>query len=99
MIRNEDAYYTGYYRNVRTLGAIPALVFDTICGMLRDRDGIGSISDDTLMEMLGLKSKPNFRKIIADLIKAGYIEKESGKGRGNISIYYITEKGSQNHPY
>ena len=44
MIYNEDAYYTGYYRNVRALGAIPALVFDTICGLIRD-NGIGEIAN------------------------------------------------------
>lgn len=98
MIRNEDAYYTGYYRNVRELGAIPALVFDTIAGLLRATDGIGDISNSTLCELLGI-TPAGLRKIIAKLVEVGYIEKKSGDGRGNKCIYYVTEKGKQNIPF
>lgn len=98
MIHNEDAYYTGYYRNVRALGAIPALVFDTIAGLLRASDGIGLISNSTLCDLLGC-TKPTLLNAIDKLIRAGYIEKENGDGRGNKSIYYIMEKGKENIPF
>lgn len=98
MIRNEDAYYTGYYRNVRELGAVPALVFDTIAGLLRATDGIGEINNDTLCELIGITVQ-YLRPIIKKLIASGYIEKQAGVGRGNKSIYYITEKGKQNIPF
>lgn len=98
MIHNEDAYYTGYYRNVRALGAIPALVFDTIAGLLRASGGIGEINNDTLCELIGITVQ-YLRPIIKKLIASGYIEKQAGVGRGNKSIYYITEKGKQNIPF
>ena len=98
MIKNEDAYYTGYYRNVRDLGAIPALVFDTICGLIRDT-GIGEIANSTLMELLGIKSKRTLIDAINKIIEAGYVEKKNGDGRGNKCIYYITEKGAENVPF
>jgi DNA-binding transcriptional regulator GbsR (MarR family) len=97
MIYNEDAYYTGYYRNVRALGAIPALVFDTIAGLVRE-DGIGEIANSTLMEILGC-SKPTLLAAIEKLINAGMVEKKQGDGRGNKCIYYITEKGKENCPF
>jgi DNA-binding HxlR family transcriptional regulator len=97
MIYNEDAYYTGYYRNVRALGAIPALVFDTIAGLVRE-DGKGEIANSTLMEILGC-SKPTLLAAIEKLINAGMVEKKQGDGRGNKCIYYITEKGKENCPF
>ena len=97
MIYNDDAYYHGYYRNVRTLGAIPALVFDTIAGLLRNSDGIGEISNGTLCDLLGITER-QLRPVIAKLIEIGYVEKKNGDGRGNKSIYYITEKGYKNVP-
>ena len=98
MIKNEDAYYQGYYRNVRALGAVPALVFDTICGLIREK-GIGEIANSTLLEMLGIKSKNTLNDAIDKIINVGYIEKRAGDGRGNKCIYYITEKGSKNAPF
>lgn len=97
MIYNEDAYYTGYYRNVRALGAIPALVFDTIAGLVRE-DGIGEIANSTLMEILGC-TRPTLSSALEKLIAAGMIEKRKGDGRGNKCIYYITEKGKENCPF
>ena len=97
MIYNEDTYYVGYHRNVRAMGAIPALVFDTICGLLRE-NGIGEISNSTLCELLEC-SKPTLLNAIDKLIKSGYMEKRNGDGRGNKSIYYITEKGKENCPF
>lgn len=98
MIYNEDAYYTGYFRNVRELGAIPALVFDTICGLIRE-DGIGSIANSTMMEFLGIRSKNTLTDAIGKLVEAGYIEKTTGNGRSNKCTYYLTEKGSKNAPF
>ena len=98
MIYNEDAYYQGYYRNVRALGAIPALVFDTICGLIREK-GIGEISNSTLLEMLGIKSKNTLNDAIDKIIKAGYIEQIKGNGRSKKCTYYLTEKGSKNAPF
>ena len=98
MIKNEDAYYQGYYRNVRALGTIPALVFDTICGLIREK-GIGEIANSTLLEMLGIKSKHTLNDAIDKIIEVGYIEKQAGDGRGNKCIYYITEKGLKNAPF
>lgn len=102
MIYNEDAYYTGYARNVRTFGggskgAYTALVFDTIAGLIRDK-GIGEIANNTLLDMLG-GSKPTLLAAIDLVIKCGYFEKRCGDGRGNKSIYYITEKGKENCPF
>ena len=97
MIYNENAYYTGYYRNVRTLGAIPALVFDTIAGFIRD-NGIGEITNSTICELLGI-TPFGLRKIVKRLIDDGYLEKQSGAGRGNKCIYYITEKGKLCCPF
>ena len=93
MIRNEDTYYIGYHRNVREMGALPAVTFDTICGLLRE-DGIGEISNNTLCELLGVTVQ-GLRKIINKLIEAGYIEIVRGIGRGNNSTYMLTQKGKQ----
>lgn len=102
MIYNEDAYYTGYARNVRTFGggskgAYAALVFDTIAGLIRD-NGIGEIANSTLLDMLG-GTKPTLLAAIDLIISVGYLEKKCGDGRGNKSIYYITEKGKENCPF
>ena len=98
MIRNEDTYYFGYHRNVREMGAVPALVFDTICGLIRET-GIGEIANSTLMDLLGIKSKRTLIDAIDKIIEKGFIEKRNGDGRGNKSIYYITEKGAENIPF
>lgn len=97
MIYNEDTYYYGYHRTVRELGAVPALVFNTICGLIRE-NGIGEIANGTLCELLDITPQ-YLRPVIKKLIDLGYIEKKCGDGRGNKSIYYITEKGKQNVPF
>ena len=96
MIYNDDAYYTGFYRTVRELGAVPALVFNTIAGLLTD--GIGEVSNNTICEFIGI-SERYLIPIVKKLIAEGYIEKKGGNGRGNISIYYLTKKGEQNVPF
>ena len=83
----------GYHRNVRELGALPAVTFDTICGLLRE-DGIGEISNSTLCDLLGVTVQ-GLRKIINKLIEAGYVEIVRGIGRGNTSTYMLTQKGKQ----
>ena len=93
MIYNEDTYYVGYHRNVRELGALPAVTFDTICGLLRS-DGIGEIGNGMLCEYLGI-SKQGLIKVVNKLIEAGYIEIVRGQGRGNTSTYMLTQKGKQ----
>lgn len=98
MIYNDDAYYTGFYRNVRDLGAIPALIFDTICGLLRNSDGIGEVSNSTICELLDITPQ-HLRPVIKKIIQEGYIEKSEGVGRGNKCTYMITEKGKQNCPF
>ena len=98
MIYNEDTYYVGYHRNVRVLKAVPALIFDTICGLI-SKKGIGEISNSTLMDLLGIKSKSTLIEAIDKIIEAGYLERRNGDGRGNKSIYYITEKGAKNIPF
>lgn len=98
MIYNEDTYYYGYHRTVRELGAVPALVFNTICGLIRE-NGIGEISNNTLMELIGINSRHTLTDSINKIIEAGYLEKKSGDGRGNKCIYYITEKGAKNAPF
>ena len=98
MIYNDDAYYTGFYRTVRELGAVPALVFNTIAGLLRAKNWYGEINNDTLCGLMGITVQ-YLRPIVKKLISEGYIEKVAGRGRGNISIYYITEKGKQNVPF
>lgn len=95
MIYNEDTYYVGYHRNVRAMGAIPALVFDTIAGMVANSDG--QISNDGIAELLGVTEK-YVRGQIALLIQMGYIDKLAGNGRGKKTTYILTEKGEQNAP-
>ena len=97
MIYNEDAYYKGYYRNVRALKAVPALVFDTICGLLGDNTS-GEIANGTLRDLLGV-SKQCILDAIDKIQVAGYIEYKNGKGCGNKSMFTITEKGLKNIPF
>jgi hypothetical protein len=40
-------------------------------------------------------NRKSLSRYIDKLIQAGYIEKVSGDGRGNISIYYISKKGDK----
>ncbi|MBO4693444.1 MAG: winged helix-turn-helix transcriptional regulator, partial [Clostridia bacterium] len=94
---NENAYYIGYYHNVRTLGAMPALVFDTIVGYIR-QTGIGYVDNDTICELLNITER-YLLPIIKKLINEGYIEKDPGNGRGNKSTYYLTKKGKQKAPF
>lgn len=92
MIKNEDTYCTVQHKIVRELGAWEAVVYGTIANLLRKTDGIGEVSNQTIMDLCGVKRASLFR-YITSLIESGYIEKRSGDGRGNISIYYITKKG------
>ena len=92
MIRNEDTYCVVYHKIVRELGAWEAIVYSTIVALLRKTDGIGEVSNQTLMDMCGLPLA-SLKRYINTLIKNEYIEKKGGNGRGNISIYYITKKG------
>ena len=99
MIRNEDTYCIVPHKIVRELGACEAIVFSTIIGLLRKSDGIGEIGNSTLMDMCGINNKMSLFRYINKLIESGYIEKRSGDGRGNISIYYVTEKGNNLLPF
>lgn len=99
MIFKEDTYCTVPHKIVREIGAFEAIVFATIAGLLRKSDGIGEVSNQTLMEMCGINNKMSLFRYIGKIIQAGYIEKRSGDGRGNISIYYITEKGNNLLPF
>ena len=92
MIYNEDTYYIGYHKNVRELGALPAVAFDTIAGLLRENDSDGAIANSTLADLLGI-SERGLRDIISKLIESGYIEKIGGNGRGNKTAYKLTKKG------
>ena len=92
MIKNEDTYCVVYHKIVRELGAWEAVVYSTIATLLRKTDGIGEVSNQTLMDMLG-KDRKSLSRWIDSLIQSGYIEKQEGRGRGNISMYYITQKG------
>lgn len=98
MIKNEDTYCIVQHKIVRELGAWEAVVYGTIANLLRKTDGIGEVSNQTIMDMCGIKRASFFRYISA-LIESGYIEKRSGDGRGNISIYYITKKGLNLIPF
>lgn len=95
MIYNEDTYYIGYHRNVREMGAVTALVFDTIAGMVANSDGV--ISNESIAELLGVTEK-YVRGQIATLVQMGYIDKVAGNGRGKKTTYILTEKGEQNAP-
>ena len=95
MIYNEDTYYIGYHRNVRAMGAVTSLVFDTIAGMVANSDGV--ISNDAIAELLGVTEK-YVREQIKRLCDMGYIDKLAGNGRGKKTTYVLTEKGEQNAP-
>ena len=102
MIYNEDAYYTGYARNVREFGggskgSYIALVFDTIAGLIRET-GTGEVANSTILDMYG-GSAPTLRDAISVLISKGYLDRKSGDGRGNKSVYIITKKGKENCPF
>ena len=94
MIKNEETYCIVYHKIVRELGAYEAIIYSTIVSLLRKSDGIGEVSNQTLMDMCGIGNKMSLFRYINKLIESGYIEKREGKGRGNISIYYVTEKGN-----
>lgn len=98
MIKNEDTYCTVQHKIVRELGAWEAVVYGTIANLLRKTDGIGEVSNQTIMDMCGIK-RASFFRYISTLIESGYIEKRGGNGRGNISIYYITKKGLNLIPF
>ena len=94
MIKNEETYCTVQHKIVRELGACEAVVFATIAGLLRKSDGYGGVSNQTIIDMCGMNRK-SLSRYIDKLIKAGYIEKVSGDGRGNMSIYYVSKKGDK----
>lgn len=94
MVKNEDTYCTVQHKIVRELGAWEAVVYGTIANLLRKTDGIGEVSNQTIMDLCGINNKMSLFRYINKLIESGYIEKREGKGRGNISIYYITKKGN-----
>ena len=94
MIYNEDTYCTVQHKIVRELGAWEAVVYGTIASLLRKTDGIGEVSNQTIMDLCGINNKMSLFRYINKLIESGYIKKREGKGRGNISIYYITKKGN-----
>ena len=94
MIKNEDTYCIVQHKIVRELGAWEAVVYGTIVNLLRKTDGIGEVSNQTIMDLCGIGNKMSLFRYINKLIESGYIEKREGKGRGNISIYYITKKGN-----
>ncbi|MBO5369009.1 helix-turn-helix domain-containing protein [Methanocorpusculum sp.] len=98
MIKNEETYCTVQHKIVRELGAWEAVVYATIASLLHKTDGIGEVSNQTLIDLCGVNKK-SLSRYIATLIEAGYIEKREGVGRGNISIYYITKKGDKMTPF
>ena len=99
MIKNEDTYCTVQHKIVRELGAWEAVVYGTIANLLRKTDGIGEVSNQTIMDLCGITNKMSLKRYIDKLIKSGYIKKRSGDGRGNMSIYYITKKGNNLLPF
>ena len=99
MIKNEETYCVVWHKLVRELGACEAVIYGTIASLLRKTDGIGEVSNQTLMDMCGLNNKMSLKRYMDKLIAAGYIEKRAGDGRGNISIYYVTEKGNNLLPF
>lgn len=98
MIKNEDTYCNVQHKIVRELGAWEAVVHGTIANLLRKTDGYGNVSNDTLISLIG-RDKKSIYRWIDRLVDAGYLEKVGGKGRGNISIYYITKKGGNMTPF
>ena len=99
MIKNEETYCTVQHKIVRELGAMEAVIYGTIVNLLRKSDGIGEVSNQTLMELCGINNKMGLYRYIKKLIDTKYIEKREGKGRGNISIYYVTKKGNNMLPF
>lgn len=98
MIKNEDTYCIVQHKIVRELGAWEAVVYGTIANLLRKTDGYGNVSNDTLINLIG-RDKKSIYRWIDRLVDAGYLDKVGGKGRGNISIYYITKKGGEMTPF
>lgn len=98
MIKNEDTYCKVRHKIVRELGAWEAVVYGTIADILRKKHGYGNVSNDTLINLIG-RDKKSIYRWIDRLVDAGYLEKVGGKGRGNISIYYITKKGGNMTPF
>ena len=98
MIKNEDTYCIVQHKIVRELGAWEAVVYGTIANLLRKTGGYGNVSNDILIELIG-RDKKSIYRWIDSLVKAGYLEKVGGKGRGNISIYYVTKKGGNMTPF
>lgn len=98
MLKNEETYCVVYHKIVRELGAWEAVVYSTIANLLRKTDGIGEVSNQTLIEICGTNKK-SLSRYIDRLIETGYIEKREGLGRGNISIYYVTKKGDNLTPF
>lgn len=98
MIKNEDTYCKVQHKIVRELGAWEAVVYGTIADILRKKDGYGNVSNDTLISLIG-RDKKSIYRWIDRLVDAGYLEKVGGKGRGNISIYYVTKKGGNMTPF
>lgn len=94
MIKNEETYCVVPHKIVREIGAYEAIVFGTIYTLLRKTNGVGEVKNETLMELCGITNKMSLSRYIRKLIESGYVEKREGKGRGNISIYYVTEKGN-----
>lgn len=98
MVKNEDTYCKVKHKIVRELGAWEAVVYGTIADILRKKHGYGNVSNDTLINLIG-RDKKSIYRWIDRLVDAGYLEKVGGKGRGNISIYYITKKGGNMTPF
>lgn len=98
MIKNEDTYCIIHHKIVRELGAWESVVYGTIANLLRKTDGYGNVSNDTLINLIG-RDKKSIYRWIDRLVDAGYLDKVGGKGRGNISIYYITKKGGNMTPF
>lgn len=98
MIKNEETYCKVQHKIVRELGAWEAVVYGTIADILRKKDGYGNVSNQTLIDLIG-RDKKSIYRWIDRLVDAGYLEKVGGKGRGNISIYYVTKKGGNMTPF
>lgn len=98
MLKNEETYCIVMHKIVRELGAWEAVVYATIANLLRKTDGYGNVANQTLIDLIG-KDKKSIYRWIDKLVEAGYLEKIGGKGRGNISIYYITKKGGKMTPF
>ena len=98
MVKNEDTYCIVQHKIVRELGAWEAVVHGTIANLLLKTGGYGNVSNDTLISLIG-RDKKSIYRWIDRLVDAGYLEKVGGKGRGNISIYYVTKKGGNITPF